>query len=289
MPSTRARPAHRPPVGGAGPVVLIGGAEDKVKAKRILTRFAKLAGGEDAHIVVVSTASMFGDRTLGSYREIFEELGASTVDGLDPQDRAQAEAPEVAAKLAEATGVFLTGGNQLRLTSVVAGTRLGTAIHLAHDRGAAVAGTSAGASALAGHMLAFGDTGATPRHGHVQVAAGLGLVPGVIVDQHFEQRTRLGRLLAAISQSPSLIGLGLDEDTAALVYADRTLEVVGRGAITIVDGSQIRTDAYQIRGRKPMMVSGAQLHSIPAGYWFDLRRRTLVGEEGADGLREASE
>lgn len=289
MPSTRARSAHRPPVGGAGPVVLIGGAEDKLKAKRILTRFAKLAGGEDAHIVVVSTASMFGDRTLASYREIFGELGAATVEGLDPQDRAEAEAPEAAAKLADATGVFLTGGNQLRLTSVVAGTRLGTAIHLAHDRGAAVAGTSAGASALAGHMLAFGDTGATPRHGHVQVAAGLGLVPGVIVDQHFEQRTRLGRLLAAISQSPSLIGLGLDEDTAAFVYADRTLEVVGRGAITIVDGSQIRTDAYRIRGRKPMMVSGAQLHSIPAGYWFDLRRRTLVGAEGADGLREASE
>jgi cyanophycinase len=138
-------------------------------------------------------------------------------------------------------------------------------------------------------MLAFGDTGATPRHGHVQVAAGLGIVPGVIVDQHFEQRTRLGRLLAAISQSPSLIGLGLDEDTAAIVYDDRSMEVVGRSAITIVDGSHIRTDAYRIKGRRPMMVSGAILHSIPAGYWFDLRRRALFADEGAAELREASE
>ena len=280
---------HRPPVGGAGAVVLIGGAEDKLKARRILTRFVKLAGGSDARIAVVSTASMFGEQTLGTYTSVFGELGAADVIGLDPHERHEAEAPEMAAALVNATGVFLTGGNQLRLTSVVAGTRLGNAINLAHDRGAAVAGTSAGASALAGHMLAFGDTGATPRHGHVQIAAGLGLVPGVIVDQHFEQRTRLGRLLAAISQSPSLIGLGLDEDTAAIVYADRSMEVVGRGAITIVDGSQIRTDAYRIKGRKPVMVSGAVLHSIPAGYWFDLRRRALLAGEGTAGLREASE
>ncbi len=289
MPTSAARWAHRPPVGGAGPVMLIGGAEDKVKARRILSRFVKLAGGSEARVAVVSTASMFGERTLATYRSVFGELGVAHVVGLDPHERHEAEAPEMAATLVDATGVFLTGGNQLRLTSVVAGTRLGNAINLAHDRGAAVAGTSAGASALAGHMLAFGDTGATPRHGHVQVAAGLGLVPGVIVDQHFEQRTRLGRLLAAISQSPSLIGLGLDEDTAAIVYADRSMEVVGRGAITIVDGSQIRTDAYRIKGRKPMMVSGALLHSIPAGYWFDLRRRALLAGEGTAELREASE
>ena len=289
MPRPSPRSAHLPPAGGAGPVILIGGAEDKLKAKRILTRFVKLAGGDDARIVVVSTASMFGERTLASYRTVFQELGAADVVGLDPHERDEAEDPSTAATLVDATGVFLTGGNQLRLTSVVAGTRLGSAINLAHDRGAVVAGTSAGASALAGHMLAFGDTGATPRHGHVQVAAGLGLVPGVIVDQHFEQRTRLGRLLAAIAQSPSLIGLGLDEDTAAIVYADRSMEVVGRGAITIVDGSQMRTDAYRIKGRRPMMVSGARLHSIPADYWFDLRRGTLMGDEGRDELREASE
>ena len=119
-------------------------------------------------------------------------------------------------------------------------------------------------------------------------AAGLGLVEGTVVDQHFEQRTRLGRLLSAIAQSPSLIGLGLDEDTCAIVHADRTLEVIGRGAVTVVDGSHVLTDAHQVKGHRPFMVSGAVVHSLPAGTWFDLRgRRLLAGEPGEE--REASE
>ena len=148
-----------------------------------------------------------------------------------------------------------------------------------------IAGTSAGASALASHMMAFGQPGATPRHGNVQTAAGLGLVEGTIVDQHFEQRTRLGRLLSAIGQSPSLIGLGLDEDTCAIVHSNRAMEVIGRGAVSVVDGSHMETDAYRLRGRRPMMVSGAQLHSIPVGLLVrpagtnpDPRRRGSRGE-----------
>jgi cyanophycinase len=278
------------PWGAAGPVILIGGAEDKLKARQILKRFVRLAGGDESNVVVVSTASELGDRTTQVYRRIFSDLGAATVTGLNPQERSEAEDPAGPAALAAATGVFLTGGNQLRLTSIVAGTRLDSGLHLAHDRGAVVAGTSAGASALAAYMLAFGDSGATPRHGIVQLAAGLGLVPETVVDQHFEQRTRLGRLLSAIAQSPSLVGLGLDEDTAAIVYADRTMEVIGRGAVTVVDGSRMQTDAYQLRRRRPMMVSGAILHSIPSGYWFDLRARALIGDEGgAAAEREASE
>jgi len=278
------------PSAAAGPVILIGGAEDKLKARRILRRFVRFAGGDGANLVVVSTASELGDKTTEVYRRIFAELGAASVTGLNPQDRSEAEDPAVAAALATATGVFLTGGNQLRLTSVVAGTRLDSGVHLARDRGAVVAGTSAGASALAEYMLAFGDSGASPRHGIVQLSAGLGLVPTTVVDQHFEERTRLGRLLAAIAQSPSLIGLGLDEDTAAVVYADRTMEVIGRGSVTLVDGSKMQTDAYRLRRRRPMMISGAILHSIPNGYWFDLRSRALLGEEGGVAQeREASE
>jgi cyanophycinase len=270
--------------------MLIGGAEDKLKGKRILSRFVRSAGGADAEIVVVSTASELGPATNERYRQIFGELGVERVTGVHPQERAQAEDPAVTASLVNATGVFLTGGNQLRLTSIVAGTRLDSGLHLAHDRGAVVAGTSAGASALAAHMLAFGEPGATPRHGIVQLAAGLGLVPDAIVDQHFEQRTRLGRLLSAIAQSPSLVGLGLDEDTAAIVYPDRTMEVIGRGSVTVVDGSHMETDAYRLRGRRPMMMSGAILHSIPTGYWFDLRARALISDEGGGATeREASE
>src|SRR5207253_8834236 len=104
----------------------------------------------------------------------------------------------------------------------------------------------------------------------------LGLLQNVVVDQHFEQRTRLGRLLAVVAQSPSLLGMGLDEDTAAIVWPDRTLEVIGRGAVTIIDGSEVQTDAFRTKGHRPMMVSGAILHSLPAGYRFDLNTRALL-------------
>jgi cyanophycinase len=290
MPDSRRRSSLAPVVGGAGPVMLIGGAEDKLRGRQILKRFVRLAGGAEARVAVIATASEIGEEALRLYEGLFLELGVAGVTGLHPKERHEADRPEAASQLSGATAVFLTGGNQLRLTSVVAGTRLHHGLHLARDRGAVIAGTSAGASALASHMMAFGQPGATPRHGNVQTAAGLDLVEGTVVDQHFEQRTRLGRLLSAIAQSPSLIGLGLDEDTCAIVHSNRAMEVIGRGSVTVVDGSHMETDAYRLRGRRPMMVSGAQLHSIPSGYWFDLRARALIHEEGsATDEREASE
>jgi cyanophycinase len=256
--------------------MVIGGAEDKLKNKVILTRFIQLAGGEDARIVVISTASSLGEAATELYRQLFSQLGAKNVSGLRPLTREEANGPATAKALEAATGIFLTGGNQLRLSSVVGGTRLGAAILAAHERGVVVAGTSAGASAVSTHMVAFGASGATPKHRMVQISAGLGLIKGVVVDQHFEQRTRLGRLLAVVAQSPSLVGLGLDEDTAAVIQADQTLEVIGKGAVTIVDGSQVVTDAFNTKGYRPMMVSGAILHSLPAGQRFDLTGRRLL-------------
>lgn len=271
-PDPRSSPAEATP----GPVMVIGGAEDKLNEKVILTRFVKLAGGPDGHIVVVSTASSLGDEATHFYTEVFTRLGIGRVSGLRPLTREESNDPAVAAPVRDATGIFLTGGNQLRLSSVVGGTALGSAIAEAQSRGAVVAGTSAGASAVTTHMVAFGASGATPKHRMAQISAGLGLVRNLVVDQHFEQRTRLGRLLAVVAQSPSLIGLGLDEDTAAIIYPDETLEVIGRGAVTIVDGSHVITDAFQTRGYRAMMVSDARLHSLPSGYRFDLMSRTLL-------------
>ena len=173
----------------------------------------------------------------------------------------------------EATGIFLTGGNQLRLSSTIGGTRLADAILERFRHGAVVAGTSAGASAMSSHMIAFGASGATPKHRMAQISAGLGVLPGVIIDQHFQQRNRLGRLLSLIAQNPSLLGLGVDEDTAGVVGPDGILEVIGRGSITVVDGSQSETDAWEVRGHRPLMISGVVLHSLPSGYRFDLRHR----------------
>lgn len=273
---------------GAGVLVAIGGAEDKLGHRTILNHFVQLAGGRRARIAVIATASSLGDVATERYRELFEGLGIGRVTGLRPEERSEAEDPALAAGLHDATAIFLTGGNQLRLSSVVAGTRLADAIHRANDRGAVLAGTSAGASAMATHMMAFGRAGETPKQRMAQLAAGLGVLQGVVVDQHFEQRGRFGRLLAVIAQSPSLLGIGLDEDTSAIVYADRTMEVVGKGAVTVLDGSRVQTDAHQAKGHRPIMVSGAVVHSLPNGSWFDLRGRTLLAE--APGVeREASE
>lgn len=277
--------------GAAGPVVIIGGAEDKLRDKVILSRFVLMAGGPDAHVVVVSTASELGDTATEFYRELFGSLGVARVSGLRPLSREEANREEAAGVLDDATGIFLTGGNQLRLSSVVGGTRLGASLLGAHGRGVVVAGTSAGASAVSSHMVAFGSSGATPKHRMVHMSAGLGLLNNVIVDQHFEQRTRLGRLLAVVAQSPSLIGLGLDEDTAAIVYEDETLEVIGRGAVTVVDGSRVVTDAFRTKGYRPMMVSGAILHSLPSGFRFDLRDRVVLPwtDPAADRIRARME
>jgi cyanophycinase len=271
-------------VGGAGPVMIIGGAEDRFRDKAILSTFAELAGGSDGHVVVISTASSLGDAATEAYRELFQGLGVGEVSGIRPEERQEADDPAAVELLSRATGVFLTGGNQSRLTQVVAGTRVSNAISNAHDRGVVLAGTSAGASALASHMVAFGKPGPTPKHRMVHLAAGLGIVQGVVIDQHFEQRGRIGRLLALVAQSPSLLGIGVDEDTCAVITADHVLHVIGRGAVSLVDGSHVKTDAYRGKGYRPVMVSGAVLHSLPSGYRFDLRGRALL--TGPDALED---
>jgi len=256
-----------------GHVIVIGGAEDKVRERVILSRFVKLAGGEDARVAVISTASSLGPLAGEMYRRVFGELGVSHVDPIHTTTRAQCADPAAVRTVKEATGIFLTGGNQLRLSSTIGGTPLAQAVVRRHREGAVVAGTSAGASAMSTHMVAFGASGATPKQRMVQMAAGLGILPGVIIDQHFEQRNRIGRLLAIIAQNPSLIGIGVDEDTAAVVAPNRVLEVIGRRSVTIIDGSQSETDAWEVKAHRPLMISNVVLHSLPAGYRFDLDRR----------------
>jgi cyanophycinase len=279
---------QRRPSARAGDLLIIGGAEDKLRQRQILARFLSLAGGAHARIAVISTASSLGDRATDLYRSIFQAMGVPDVRGLRPVTREEANDPALAAALDDATGIFMTGGNQLRLSSVIGGTLLGRALVERHRHGAVVAGTSAGASALSAHMVAFGTSGATPKQRMTQLSAGLGLIPGVIIDQHFEQRNRIGRLLALVAQSPSLLGLGIDEDTAALVHPSGVLEVIGRGSVTVLDPTHLVTDAYEVKRHRPIMVSGVALHSLPAGYRFDLRHRRLLAPLRAvcDAVRE---
>ena len=271
-----------------GTLFAIGGAEAKLRRRTVLGAFVAAAGGTDARIAVVSSASSLGNEVVEVYQTVFTSLGAHQIISLRPESRAQAHDPDLARALTEVSGIFLTGGNQLKLSSFITGTPFGDAIKQAHEQGTLVGGTSAGASVLAEHMIAFGAGGATPKQRMSQLSAGLGLLPGVVIDQHFEQRGRFGRLLAVIAQSPSLLGIGLDEDTSAIVYADRSMEVVGKGAVTVLDGSRVQTDAHQAKGHRPILVSGAVVHALPDGSWFDLRGRTLLAEAPGEE-REASE
>lgn len=270
-----------------GTVLVIGGAEDKVRDRVILTRFLALAGGPDARIAVISTASSLGPLAAERYQAVFGGLGCRRVRPIHATTRAEANDSSFWRGVRDATGVFLTGGNQLRLSATIGGTKLAQAIVDRHLAGAVVAGTSAGASAMSSHMIAFGATGGTPKHRMAAMAAGLGLLPSVIVDQHFQQRNRLGRLLSIIAQNPSLLGLGVDEDTAGVVTPDGILEVIGRGSITIVDGASAETDAWEIRGHRPLMISGVVLHALPSGHRFDLRRRARVRGAALVALQSA--
>ncbi|QNN52867.1 cyanophycinase [Nocardioides mesophilus] len=270
-----------PPVPPAGPLMAIGGAEDKLGRRTILNHFVTLAGGSDARIVVVPTASSLGPEIVEVYDALFRRLGAGEVMVARPESREEAEDPELVARLDNATGVFMTGGNQLKLSAIVNGTAFGEALKAAHRRGVVVAGTSAGASIQSSHMVAFGTGGSTPKQRMTQLAAGLGLVRDVVIDQHFGQRNRYGRLLMLVAQSPQLLGIGIDEDTAAVITEEdgrELLRVIGKGVVTIFDGRAIVSNAHEARRTAPLLASGVVMHVLPAGSLFDLATKALVRE-----------
>ncbi|SFB26972.1 cyanophycinase [Nocardioides alpinus] len=277
--------------------MIIGGAEDKVRKPTILKHFVALSGGKDSRIAVIPTASSLGREVVDVYDALFTKFGADRVDAVRPESREQAQDPALVKALDEATGIFMTGGNQLKLSSIVCGTPVGDAILRAHERGAVVAGTSAGASIQSSHMVAFGVGGATPKQRMTQVAAGLGLVDATVIDQHFDQRNRYGRLLMIVAQSPHLLGIGVDEDTCGLVEdidGDMVMRVLGKGAVTIFDGSRMVSNAYEATRSSPLLASGVLFHVLPEKAVFNLSTRELVAQEpdiaaeDADELAEAS-
>ena len=266
-------PSHVPEGHQRGFIMPIGGAEDKVGDEAILKRFVRVCGGRNAAIAVIPTASEL--RTTGRrYEELFRDLKASKVWVLPFESRKQCEDPEELAVLEKATGVFLTGGSQLRLSTTLGGTLVAKALRAMNARGVHIGGTSAGAAFLPEHMIAYGEEGATPHAGMVQLAPGLGLTNSVVIDQHFRERDRLGRLLTALSFNPFATGIGLDEDTAAFIGPDNTLEVVGSGAITIVDPSNIEYSSIDAaRQGEPVSLVGVRLHVLIRGGTYNLATR----------------
>jgi cyanophycinase len=256
-----------------GWIIPIGGAEEKENSPEILERFVQLCGGRNANIAVIATASRMEDTGV-RYEKIFGGLGAGNVTTITFDTRRDCEEAGRLEKLASANGVFFTGGNQLRLSTVIGGTSVAKEIRRMNAAGAHVAGTSAGAAFISEHMIAFGDEGSSPKAGQARLAPGLGLTNRFIIDQHFRQRDRLGRLLSALAYNPFAIGLGLDEDTAAFIGPDNNIEVEGSGGITIVDASGIQFSSMDSADEgKVVCMLGLQLHILVAGATFNLHTR----------------
>lgn len=260
----------------AGRLLLIGGAEDKIGGRLLLRQFVALAGGTNAQIAVLATASSYPELVGQRYLGLFQSLGAAS-DLINVQSRPECSRSEVLQRIDRSTGIFITGGDQLKLISVLGGTPLAAHIRARHADGVVVGGTSAGASVVSEHMLAYGESGIPPRKAMMQFAPGLGLISGAVIDQHFGARSRAGRLMTAVSHNPRLLGIGLDEDTAVEIDASGLLTVLGRGSVMIVDGTDMTyTDIHRVPNQAPITIFGMRVHALTNGYHYDIPTRTPI-------------
>ncbi|MDU2063833.1 MAG: cyanophycinase [Sporomusaceae bacterium] len=258
----------------AGNLMIIGGNEDKEDSCVILKEFLRMAQGRESRIVIVTTASEY-PRELGEeYRTLFLSLGAKESSILYINNRETANGSPLAEMILEATGIFFTGGDQLRLTSILGGSEVESAIRRAYRRGVVIAGTSAGASVMSDTMIVEGEANESAQKEAMTMAHGMGLLAEVVIDQHFAQRGRMNRLLSAVAQNPFVLGVGIDEDTALVVADNAKCRVIGSKTVTIVDGKQIlHTNISESNPLDPLAITNLRVHILPSGFGFDLKNR----------------
>jgi len=255
----------------SGTLIIIGGHEDKEGDCAILKEVARRVG--NGKLVVTPVASHEPEGYFETYEEVFTGLGVASTVELNVRDRTDAMHEESLRILEGATGVFFTGGDQLRITSQIGDTPIDRRIREIYAQGGVICGTSAGASAMCETMLVRGQGGESTRLGSLRMAPGLGLMPGVIIDQHFAERGRMGRLLGAVAQNPRVLGIGIDEDTAIVVEGER-FAVLGAGAVYVVDGSGVtRSNIAEGHEDDVLSIYDVRLHVLSTGDAFDLRER----------------
>ncbi|MCP4433054.1 MAG: cyanophycinase [Gammaproteobacteria bacterium] len=256
-----------------GYVIPIGGAEERTGSAIVLKRFVKLCGGKKARIVIIPTASLLPD-TGEKYVEIFSKIGVTSAVSITINERVEASREDYLEVLDQASGIFITGGNQLRLSTILGGTDVSQKVRRLNATGVHVAGTSAGAAIMPEHMIAGGSTGTVPSGDGVNLAPGLGLTNSLLIDQHFSQRDRLGRLLTAISYNPFMLGVGIDEDTAIFINPDQNFEVVGSGAVTVIDPMHLSYSSMSRASKKESLsLLDLKLHILSRGCRFDIHER----------------
>lgn len=265
-----------------GRLLVIGGAEDPDEDDMtILPHFVEMAGGKSAHIVVCGAPSENPDKKERTYRELFEKIGVASAYEARVHERHDAEDEALLEAMKKATGVFITGGDQMRLTSLIAGTPFGDIVRdrLWTDK-LVVAGTSAGAAAMGSTMLTGGSSEGTVRRSDISVAPGLGYWRDTVVDTHFAQRGRISRLLAIFGQNPQVLGVGIDENTAIEVTPGQEFCVIGEGACFVIDGMVTHSNAPEVSDDEVMALTDSLLHVLPSGYGFDLRELRPIKPDG---------
>lgn len=267
---------HREVIGGH--LLIIGGAEDKYNERRILRKFLQLAGDEEATILILPLASDYPEFAADVYVQAFRKLGVTNPRVLRATSRHDVITADVDALLDGVTGIFISGGDQMRLTSLLGGTELAKRIEeLVQETNVVLAGTSAGAAGMSASMIVRGEATSHPHKNSVRLSPGLGFLRNIIIDQHFTERGRISRLITAVSYNPYNIGVGIDENTAIILNSEGILEVFGQGTVTIVDGSQITyNEIAEVDDFQPFSVCGVQIHILRDGLIYDFFARQPI-------------
>lgn len=264
----------------SGNLIIIGGAEDKEGDKEILKRVAKYIDSEKERLVIATIATEYPEKSYKKYKKVFEGLGIINIDNLDISRREDAFKLENIEIINNANLLFFTGGDQLRITSMIGGTLVYDAIKELCNRGGLIAGTSAGASVMSDTMIVQGEDDESPHKCTLKMSPGLGLVKNIIIDQHFAQRGRIGRLLTAIAENPEVLGIGIDEDTAIVVSDKGKAEVIGSGAVYFIDGSSIDySNVSEQYSEEVLSIFNVKLHVLKEGNKFNLLDKVPFEEE----------
>lgn len=269
---------HSEKIGGH--LVIIGGAEDKYTERRILKKFVYLAGAERAKILIVPVASDFPEFAADIYTQTFRKLNIENANirvlrATSRQEILDVDAGEL---LEDVTGVFMSGGDQMRLASVLGGTQFAVRLsEMVRETPLVLAGSSAGAAGMSNSMIVRGDGVPSPHVGAIRLSPGLGILQNIIIDQHFSERGRISRLITAVSYNPHNLGIGIDENTAVILNNSGMLDVVGSGTVTIVDGSAVSyNDIAEVGEKEPFAITGIQIHILRDGLRYDYANRQFI-------------
>ncbi|MEI4263307.1 cyanophycinase [Roseovarius sp. D0-M9] len=273
-------------VASRGPLIAIGGAEDKSREAAILKRVVAFSGKKAPVVGVITTASAIPQEVFDGYEEVFSNLGAAEVLDVRIRSRSDAANPDLIAMIERADVIFISGGDQMRLTNILGASPFLKALRARHAEGAVVAGTSAGAACQSSTMVYGGAATDSLRKGAVKMAAGFGFIDGVIIDTHFLERGRFSRLLEVGATNPEFLGVGIGEDAAVLFDGNKIL-AFGPGHVILVDSSNItHSNVFELNDGEAVTVHDVKMHALVEGYGYSLSDRRVLGpdELGANSL-----